>query len=420
MKTKIILLTLLIFYISNLFSQVTQKQFVSLAETVKILEDDRDSLNVKYRDVALARENFENKILKMYISIFADMELTVKDAFDKTDVISVSATYQQVIKSIITLHNEITKINNFTDAEEIFGFDFITQITNIAEITLIDQILKLSKNESEESLARRKNKFKSIINNIVNNPVITGLLRSNPITSVAHSIINQTMSAQSTQITDISITRGDYEIPQKYKDFKKSYTGFKESYERSSLVGFPESKRIILDESLDKFTRELKPLIKLFDDLSKINEKYESSLEVFMKSSEQTITRVKPIENEFYKILKTKNRHEARGKINQFFNVGENPSLELIEEKLNNKEMKSVVKYSNEVNEVLFLLKNDFLKIITLEIELAEEYSVFFKELKAGKEGLPKFENTESLDKKINQFEQLKSSLIAQRNKLEA
>jgi len=69
MKTKIILLTLLIFYISNLFSQVTQKQFVSLAETVKILEDDRDSLNVKYRDVALARENFENKILKMYISI---------------------------------------------------------------------------------------------------------------------------------------------------------------------------------------------------------------------------------------------------------------------------------------------------------------------------------------------------------------
>lgn len=408
----------IVFQAININAQVSQEEFDALKKAVQHLSNDKDSLQNKYSDITAGRSKLEQRLLKLYSTSFDDMELTVRDAFDQTDVISVSATYQDVIKSIIVLHNEITKVNNFTDAQKVFGFDFIAQINRIAESKLIDQMIEVSKNESQKLRNQRKTKFKSIVSNILRNPVINSFIKSNPITSVAHSIINQTMSAQSTQIKDITITRGDYQMPSSFKDFKKDYSGFKSSYETSSLVGLPESQRIILNESIDDFTKELQPLIKLFDDLSKINEKYESSLNVFLKASEQTISRAKPVEAEFYKKLKTNKRIDARNKINQFFNIGTDPSLELLESKLNNEEMKEVLRYADEVNEVNILLKNDFLKVISLEVELSEAYIKFFEELKNGKRGLPKFDNTETIEKKISRFQDIKKNLEVQIEKL--
>lgn len=399
--------------------QVSEEAFNILKERVEKLMLDKDSLKQNYSAIESAGSKIEQKLLKIYQANFDEMEQAIRDAFDKTDVISVSTSYQEVIKSIILLHNEITKVNNFTDAQKVFGYDFIEQIESISEATLINEMIALSENESDVLKDKRKNKFKSIITSILNNPVLNGFIKSNPITSVAHSIINQTMSAQSTQITDVAITHGNYMMPTSFRDFKNGYTEFKSSYETSSLIGLPESKRLILDSSIDNFTSQLKPLIRLFDDLSKINGKFESSLMVFMKASEQTITRAKPIEVEFYRKLKVNSRNEARNKVNTFFNVGLNPNLETLESKLNNIEMKAALKYANEVSAVNILLKNDFLKILSLEIELSEEYIKFFEELKNGKKGLPKFENTEALEHKIDQFQKIKINLEDQARELE-
>lgn len=420
MKTIVLILTVIIFSLPKLKAQeITKEQFDRLTQLVGDIEKDRDTLKNNFNELKLRSVDIEQKLLAMHTASFEEMQALVRDAFDKTDVISSSATYQEVIKSIILLHNEITKVNNFTDAKQVFGFDFVKQITSIAESTLINQMVKVSENESQELANKRKNRIRGIIKNIVSNPVIIGFFKSNPITSVAHSIINQTISAETTQIKDVQITRGDYQMPTVYKDFKKEYDQFKTSYETSSLVGLPVSQRLIMDNSIDAFTKELKPLIKLFDDLSKINEKYESSLGVFIKASEQTIERAKPIEKEFYRKLETEKRLDARNKINQFFNVGTKPSLALLENKLNDLKMNSALDYVSEVDEVYILLKNDFMKVISLEIELATEYISFFDELKKGKEGLPDFENTDALDDKINKFSNLKKSLETEKDKLE-
>lgn len=410
----------MVFMLSNVFAQeVTKQDFEKLVNLVKSLENDRDTLKNNYYSLELKRVTLEKKLLTMNKTSFKEMKTIVKEAFDKTDVISLSATYQEVIKSSLLLHNKITTVNNFTDAEQVFGFNFEKEMLNIAETTLVENIIKVSENESQEVLSTRKEKFREVIKVIVENPIIEGFLRSNPITSVAHSIINQTISTQGTQIKDVKTTRGDYQMPASYRDFKKNYPSFKASYETSSLVGLPESKRLILDSSIETFTKKLKPLRKLFDDLSKINEKYESSLKVFMKASEQTIIRAEPIEKEFYKKLGVEERKEANEKIDDFFNVGESPSLELIESKLQNSEMKNVLDYAGEVNEVYILLKNDFLKIISLEIELANEYITFFEELKNGKDGMPKFDDIEILENNIKEFKDIKTNLESQKNKLE-
>jgi hypothetical protein len=402
------------------YSQISEEQFRTLEQTVLTLKTDRDKLFEELSTVKTGRTEIEKKLITINSNAFDQMQRSIRTSFDKTDVISTSTTYHQVINSIITLHNEITKVNNFTDAQKVFGIDFINQISTIAESTLTNQMIRLNENEPSDLIQKRKENFKSIISNILENPIVNSLVKSNPITSVAHSIINQTMSARATQITDIEITRGDYSMPVDFKSFKNDYARFKTSYETFEIEGgLPESKRLVLNESIQEFTKKLQPMIKLFDELSKINDSYESSLEVFLKASEQTIDRAKPVETEFYTKLGVKDRDEANDKINQFFNVGPNPSLDVLEDRLNSKEMNKVLAYTNEVNEVSILLENDFLKIITIEIELSDAYLTFFKELKAGKKGFPVFEETDALDSKIAQFSSLKSTLEDQKNKLE-
>ncbi|MGB0880350.1 MAG: hypothetical protein ACPGTO_07265 [Polaribacter sp.] len=410
MKQSIIFSLLYLISINSLQSQISEAQFKKLQISVGKLEKDRDYLKIQYLEIEQKRSKIESKLFLISKSSFDKMESSIREALDKTDVISSSANYQKVLKTTIKLHNEITKVNNFTDAEKVFGFDFVDEIMKVTENTLINQITKISENEKESTLKNRKNRFRNIIRNIVKNPIVSGFLKSNPITSVAHSIINQTVSAQTIKIDKVAITRGNYNMPENFKKFKKSYSSFKDSYVTSKIVGLPESQSIILNGSIKIFTSKLKPLIDIFDNLSKINDEFESSLKVFMEASKQTITRAQSIEAKFYKKLGVKTRLEARNKINQFFNVGPNPPLELLENTLNNPITKNTLSYSHEVNEVYLLLKNDFLKIISLEIELANKYLSFFKKLKKGGLGLPLF-NNEKITDKIKTFQTLKLTL---------
>lgn len=418
---KILFITIILFSsFSLLNAQVSDENFKKLEGTVGLLIKHKDSINEALSKTNLEKVELETRLINLYKSSFKDLERSIRHSFDKTDVISNSATYQQSITTIIKLHNDITKIHNFTDAEKVFGFDFVKQINSIAEKNLINTIVKIDAFESDEILKSRKENFKNIVKNIVDNPIISGLLKSNPITSVAHSIINQTMSAQSTQIKDVKVAfGGDFEMPDKYKDFKKNYDHFKNSYTSINLVGFPQSQRFILNKSIDNFTNELNPLINLFDELSGINDKYEGSLKILILANEETINRAKPIEDKFYEKLNATNRLEASTKINTFFNVGPNPSLAILEQKLNDPDMAEALKFTSEIEEVHVLLKNDFIKILSLEIGLADAYIAFFEGLKSGKAGMPTFTDVSVITKQINQFKILRKNLSDQKTKLE-
>jgi|GEM_PF-3058073 len=420
MKATTLLSILLCLYFTTINAQVSNDAFVHLENMVLQMKRSGDSIQQKVAVIDAGRMEIESKLLTMYQNELKEMELTIKDAFDKTDVISISATYQEVIKSIISLHNEITMINNFTDAEKVFGIDFATRIQDIAMETLLVEMDHAQNEKSIENLEKRKLVFRSILKSIIYNPIISGLLKSNPITSVAHSIINQTINLYQNKLENVIVCRNNYTLPDNYKDFKNDYPAFKNSYENSSLSGLTESQRQELDQSISEFTKKLKPLIRIFDDLSAINEKYASSLKVFMKASEQTIERVKPLEYGFFETLGVDTRQQAREKINQFFNIGTKPDLNTLETKLNHQQMKNVLLYSEKINEGLILLRNDFLKIITLEIELAMEYIQYFSNLKEGKESVTILVNSESLAMKVEQFDQLRLSLEAQKQKLDS
>lgn len=401
-------------------SQNPEKPMDALMDKVKCLELLGDSLKVKFSEVEAGRIELESKLSNMYLAQLKEMEFAVRDAFDKTDVISISATYQEVIKSIISLHNEITRINNFNDAEKVFGIDFAAQVSLIMENALINGWFADSIAMNECKALEHKKWIKTMIRNVIANPVITGILKSNPVTSVAHSVINQVLMYKQSEMGDIFIDRGGFRLPENYKDFKNSYSFFRTAYHSSKITRKIEENSFSEVSQVEELTRQLEPLILLFDELSGINDKYASSLHVFMKASEQTIERVKPLEAAFYHKLEAKDRLEAQKKINEFFNTGPVPALELLEQKLNDPKMRMVLAFSNEVNEALLLLKNDFLKIITLEIELSAEYIDFFSELNEGTRlPLPEFKKSETIQGKISQFQRLNVSLMAQKNKME-
>ena len=391
----------------------------SLMARVEKLEIAGDSLRRQYYALQADNDTLESKLLNMYRGAFREMEWQIKEAFDQTDVISISATYQQVIKSIILLHNEITRINNFTDAEKIFGIDFVAAINGVVEKELVQHLCRDSESRSQEWSAQRRERFRTIITSILQNPVITTLVRSNPVTSVAHTIINQALSFSMPSLDEFRISHGSFILPDEYRDFKNDYPAFKKSFETPSLTRLPGIESAPLDESITRFTDALKPYIRLFDELSAINARYSASLEVFMQASEQTIERVLPVEKAFYARLQAANRAEAREVINRYFNIGPEADISLLETRLNQTSMKEVLAYGAEVNESMLLLRNDFLKIITLEIALTEEYILFFSSLKEGRNGMPSFPNTEIIDERIAQFTQLRSSLEKQKDRLE-
>ena len=394
--------------------------FDQLVGRMDRLERRGDTLKNQLSQLEEENLSLEFKLLSMYRSSIREMEMKVKEAFDKTDVISLSATYQEVIKSIINLHNEITRINNFTDAEKIFGIDFVAIISEIVEKELLVILSEKQPVESTGLQAQKRQRFKAVVQVLLQNPVVTGLFRSNPVSSVAHSIINQVLSMQSTGLESIRLSHGTYELPEDYKDFRNDYGAFKKSYENTQLAHLPGVESQLPDPAVCRFTEALTPYIRLFDELSGINARYSSSLEVFMKASEQTISRVQTVESVFYAKLEATDRARAREVINRFFNIGEEPGLELMEARLNDPKMKEVLEFSDEVNESLLLLKNDFLKIITLEIELTGAYIDFFTSLKTGRDGLPEFRQEAIIDQKIIQFDQLLSSLTKQKLRLEA
>ncbi|MCP9237965.1 hypothetical protein [Lewinella sp. JB7] len=415
-------LSILIFFIiapTICYTQVSEEEVRELQDAILEFESFKNQTLDNIEVIEQRNIELTKKLININFAAFRQMENSIRTAFDETDVISASATYQQAIKNIILLHTEITSVNNFTDAENVFGLDFKGQILNIAEGSLIDQIKTVFDNEPVLYVNERKSKFRNIVKSILDNPIISGLVKSNPITSVAHSIINQVVSADATKITDISLTRVDYSMPNDFGDFKRNYPAFKQSYESSNIVGgVPHSQSIIDPDAITQFSKDLKPMIKVFDELSAINDEFESSLDVFMQASEETIERAKPVESKFYEKLGVANRDAARNSIRDFFNVGATPSLELLEAKLIDNTMNEVLSYTDEVSEVSLLLKNDFLKVLRIEIELSDAYIKFFKKLKAGGDGLPHFDDVSTLDERIEQFEEIKESLVKQHNQL--
>ena len=420
MKTKLLPLLLMIFLLSNISAQEKE-------HTIKILNDEliqirllKDSIRNEFSKVNKQSKNLESKLYNIYWSDLKELELTIKDAFDKTDVISISATYQEVIKSIISLHNEITRINNFTDAQKVFGIDFTARLSEVVDRTLI-KALDQGEGEAHETINnRRKNRLKTIVKSILENPVLGGLMRTNPVSSVAYSIINQLLAADQPFFSEEQHKMQLPVIPENYKDLKKEYPLFRASLHQICKPVLPSNKASIKEESIAEFTSSIRPMINLFDELSGINEQYESSLEVFMKASEQTIEAIKPLELAFYEILNARDRDECRNKISDFFNIGEDASLDLVESKLSDPKMQELEEFSKKVNEALLLLKNDFLKIITLEIELSNAYIIYFSSLKDGREGFPDFDQNPTILEKIEQFSQLNKNLREQKTRLEA
>lgn len=416
-------LLMIIFHIiitNPVFTQISSKEFHILCDKVEELERSRDSLYILNASFMENNERLDDKLREMYLCAFYDMELIIKEAFDKTDVISVSATYQEVIRSIINLHTEITRINNFTDAQKVFGINFIDQISHKAEETLFDAIIVNNHKLDEQMRKRKKDRFKATIAAILHNPVISGLMKSNPVSSVAHSIINQVLSSGASYLYPERVNTRNCTIPVDFKTFKNEYGAFKTGFD--SLYIDMDNPLVFeqTNKAIASFTNAVSPYIELFDALSILNLKYASSLEVFMKASEQTTGRVIKVEKAFYAKLDAGDRSEAHKTINDFFNIGSEADLELLELKINDDRMNGVLSYADEVNEALLLLKNDFLKIISLEIELSGEYIHFFSSLLREDSNFPPLENSQNILLKIDQFKQLETSLVNQKERLES
>lgn len=366
--------------------------------------------NVTEAQLSTLVERLEGRLYNLLKPAFDNMNSAIISAFDKTDVISQSAVYQKVLNSALNQIKEVAKVNNLSKAKETFGFDFSEKILKAAEETIINQLVKLeSKTSKPELQEKKKIGFKKILGAIVENPIINGLIKSNPVTSTAHAVLTQVFSSKSTNINN---ENGRYTMPEKFKDFRNQYNEGNAVFGGNLLI---EGDEETLESSIKDFNDQITPYINLFDKLSAINDKYESTLEAFLVASQKTIEKAKPVEHTFYQKLGTEigyDREKAWNKINDFFNVGEDPSLETLEEKLADGNMNEVYKYVSEVNETALLLKNDLRKSTSILIQLNDDYITFFQELQSGNGDYPEaLGKTNEINQQISKYKTQKQNL---------
>jgi hypothetical protein len=156
------------------------------------------------------------------------------------------------------------------------GFDFKEQLIKIASDVLIE---KTDETNPNSPVVQRNFRIKNLITSVVNNDIVQGLIKSNPISSTAYSLINQAFSASETNFfsgeKQVIIQRG-FTAPNDFNSFKKEYSSFSNSWNTlgGEFKGINQTERIIPDEAIKTFTLKINDYIQIYDSLNIINSNF--------------------------------------------------------------------------------------------------------------------------------------------------
>lgn len=178
------------------------------------------------------KENWRTK--KKYDEVTSEIQKVVSNG----DVLQLSL--ENIMRKVDSekLLVKLGEANN--PQSDILGFQF-TKIINAA-------VQKQFKKELDQLPTNERNRFQKFIDKVVQRPVISAILNSNPVTSIVSSIIHRVSSL---------ITIGKGGEGKKIKD----------------LV--VEAKNVFDEEKIDAFCEELKPFIEFYDMLLSASQKYD-------------------------------------------------------------------------------------------------------------------------------------------------
>lgn len=262
MKTKFLSLIVNILILSSIsYAQVDSAQFVLLQKQVN--------------ELVKANTLQANEIKSLYIQDYKKIEYSVSTALEGATALSTLAINTRILNVVSSAGETMLSINNISSSESM-GFDFKEQLIKIASDVLIE---KTDETNPNAPVVQRNFRIKNLITSVVNNDIVQGLIKSNPISSTAYSLINQAFSASETNFISgekqVIIQRG-FTTPNDFNSFKKNYPDFSNSWNSlgGEFKGINQTERIIPDDAIKLFTLKINDYIQIYDSLNIINSNF--------------------------------------------------------------------------------------------------------------------------------------------------
>jgi 5,10-methylene-tetrahydrofolate dehydrogenase/methenyl tetrahydrofolate cyclohydrolase len=218
----------------------------------------------------LEKENFRLKetSLKSDSSEYSDLKIEVKKiATESKNLMIKWIDLEEKIRTS-DLFTTIASANNPTS--DGLGFNFVDVITNIVDKTLTETIVvyKDSLNKVVDKLAtqERKNHWKGIVSRILNNDIVKTFAASNPITSIASSIITSAIGQTNDNSYPETTTKGN-------RNFI------------TTVSIKSQKKELFQDSALIKFNEEIKDYVSLYLRMDSTTVSFKNSLTKLKKES---------------------------------------------------------------------------------------------------------------------------------------
>ena len=171
---------------------------------------------------------------------------------------------------------KIVSINS-VGQDNALGFDFTETMTALVNST-ITASLDSDARQGPPVTASAKGRWRGIVERLVTSPIISDLLRSNPFTSLATSVISSAMAFTSNNVnTSVSLDTDVPELPKKYRDFADHWVEFIR-VDPTGVYTEDASRLAIEEAAIAEFVARITPYAELYDSMSQRNVVFETQL----------------------------------------------------------------------------------------------------------------------------------------------
>lgn len=329
-----------------------------LERRIKVLEEINEELI--RRQISIDKSQYETQRKNLEIAITLGSTLSVK--------------WNAIVNNFSVSQglNRITEINSI-GKDNALGFDFQKVVNELVAKNLTVEFDKL--NEPKEVIEQLKNRWKENVDKTINNPIIQGLVKSNPLTSIASLLISSAINFTDNKIKTSAnielISKG--ELPQKYKDFVTTWKDQIRIEAKSiNSVGF--TTNLISQNAIENFSYNIKPYTELFDQMSNSNLRFALKLEEAstMHSSFNDI--IRNYDKNLMEYLKITKISDAPSRINELLKVDETERLPKYREAIGRDDLRDALILANQYS----LLKDKVNELTEnyyqIHIDYFEEY----------------------------------------------
>jgi len=319
------------------------------------LENVNKELLNRYNQIDKDYYNQERKKLNIAITLGSSLSSTWKN------LESFGAISQGMAK--------ITDINSIGHGNAL-GFDF----ENVIEELIINSLT--SDIENLDIPEPRKNEIKirwnDNIQKIIKNPIIQSLVQSNPLTSIASSLITTAINFTDNQIqsTEDMYLVSD-ELPRRYKDFALTWKD-KIHIEAGSLKS--STQNVISNKAIENFSKSIIPYTTLFDQMANSTKKFQIKLGEIVIHNSSYSEIISTFDKQLMSHLNITKISDGPDRITQLLYVDETSLFPNYRNVIDRDELKDALKLANEYNTYKEKVNELSLTFYQTHIDYFEEY----------------------------------------------